>query len=128
MRRSVKRRWKFLQAQNTEIQERNSNRHFIVKVIDTLLWALSFGFLRLLEREIQIEPLAATANKIHKLCLQYSLEKSNGRSDYTEACEIIRLEEEEKQKEIEKLDQELQEKEEELQAAIAKLADTSQTA
>ena len=36
--------------QNLDIRNRNSNRNFIVKVLDTLLWALSFGFLRLLEK------------------------------------------------------------------------------
>lgn len=110
-------------AQNDAILERNSNRHFIVKVIDTVLWALSFGFLRLLEREIQIDQLMATANKIQNYVFNTPLINQTDRSDYSDACEIIRLEEEAKQQEIEKLEQELQEKEEELQAVIAKLED-----
>ena len=50
--------------QNLDIRNRNSNRNFIVKVLDTLLWALSFGFLRLLEKETKTDKLILTANKI----------------------------------------------------------------
>lgn len=110
-----------LTTQNGEILERNFNRHFVVKVIDTVLWALSFGFIRLLEREIKIGPLMATANKIQDYVLNTPLINQKDRSDYSEACEIIRLEEEAKQKEIEELEQELLEKEKAHQAAIDKL-------
>lgn len=78
-----------LKKQSQDIKTRNANRFFIVKVLDTVLWALSFGYLRLLEKEINIDPLIQTANKIRDYVNNTPLVNQTMRPDYQQAMDNI---------------------------------------
>lgn len=81
-----------LTKQNDEIRSRNLKRHFVIRVLDTLLWTLSFGLIHLLEMEIKIDQYMMTAGKVHDYVLKTPIAFQMGRSDYAEACEIHRKE------------------------------------
>lgn len=110
-----------LTQQNDEIKNRNLKRHVFVRILDTLLWALSFGLLRLLERDVKIGPFMITAGKVHDYVVKTPIVNQMRRPDYDEACEILRKEEEERKEEMDRLEREQEAKEKERVDAQKKL-------